>query len=140
MIENSLITASANLFETYRRAHLYHINIEGSKFVEHHTFLKGIYESMIDRFDSCAERLRVEGYKLPGDFESKSTIISNDRGFDDCMKMLEDLRLSILICIHSIREAREDAESIKSYGTVAAMESLIEQLSKDEWMIRSILK
>lgn len=139
MIDIKLITASANLFETYRRAHLYHINVDGANFVQYHEFLKDLYESIQSNFDDCAERLRVEGFKLPGDFESKSTIIADSKDFNDCMKMFEDLRLSLLITIHSIKEARAEAERIESFGTVAAMESMIEQLSKKEWMIRSIL-
>lgn len=134
-LTESLIVSASNLFELYRSAHAYHINVMGPTFKQDHDFLSDLYNSFNAHFDSVSELIRIEDDFLPGDFASKSIIsspISTSRS-----DMLSDIARGIEICIASLKSAHKEATKTNSIGTFTTLETVIEAMSKSLWMVKS---
>lgn len=134
-LTDKLIAASANMFELYKKTHVYHINVVGKTFVQDHAFLGDLYEEFNGHFDSISELVRINGITLPYDFESKSVLSSGTA--EDRDSMFSDILLGIHTCIAALTNAHTEAVDAKSIGTFTSIETIIESLEKTVWKVQS---
>lgn len=135
--KSSLVSAAANMFDLYKKSHIYHINVTGTTFSQDHAFLGELYAQFSANFDAIAELIRIEGDLLPSDFESSSIISRSDQKNRD--SMFSDILQSIGIAIASLENAHAEAIKENSIGTFTTLETIIEGMVKSRWMVQSSL-
>lgn len=137
VLTSKLIVASANMFDLYKKTHVYHINVVGNTFAQDHAFLGDLYGQFNGHFDSIAELIRIEGEKLPIDFDSSSVLSIGTSGDRDAM--FRDVLLGIHMCVAALTDAHTEATTQKSIGTYTTLETVIEAMQKSMWMVSSMV-
>lgn len=134
-LTEELIKASANMFELYKKTHVHHFNVTGTTFKQDHDFLGDLYEDFNSHFDSISELVRIEGEKMPHDFQSQAVIIESS--VDSRDDIFRDVLTGIGITLASLTSAHAEATKENSIGTFTTLETIIESMKKHQWMVRS---
>jgi starvation-inducible DNA-binding protein len=133
---DALHKSAGNVFETYKRTHIHHVNVEGPTFKQDHDFLGELYEQFNEIFDTIAELIRIEDSIFKYDFENLS-VIPDDFSSSDRTKIFNDILMCIDLCVASLYSSHEIAVKMNSIGTFTTIETIIESLKKTRWMVKS---
>jgi starvation-inducible DNA-binding protein len=66
VLDDLLKQLLASNFAYYLKAHYFHWNVEGSDFVQYHTYFGDLYGELWGAVDTIAEHIRILGVYAPG--------------------------------------------------------------------------
>lgn len=138
----SMLTAFANNFTFYLKAHNFHWNVAGPDFQEHHSFLGDIYEGAQEQIDEYAEQLRRIGAFPQGDFRNivnNATLADPADTSGDVMAMYEQLLGDSETIVGGLQDAYDQAGAAREYGLQNYLADEIDRHRKLQWMIKSTL-
>jgi starvation-inducible DNA-binding protein len=134
--------ALANSFFLSFKAHTYHWNIEGDKFLQLHEFFGDVYENAEESVDKFAEEIRALGEYAPRSIPELQQYVyintSNEAVSAD--QMLADLLESNLRTIETLTKLFDALSLTGEQGFANFAADRIDQHKKQNWMIRSLLK
>lgn len=137
---NQLLADEYVLYTKTRNAHW---NIQGSNFMELHSFFQTQYEALFLVIDDVAERVRTLGHFALGSLKSflkVTNLKEEDHDFSD-----QKIIIQALIDDHEaiVRFIRTDivpvTEEHKDLGTTDFVTSLLEKHEKMAWMLRAYI-
>lgn len=121
----------------------YHWNIEGSNFMEMHTFYETLYTELDAVIDEIAERVRKIGHYAEGRLKDflKLTNLEEETYTSDQTQQLRHLLDDHQTMIHLLRNQIEPVgTTYKDAGTADFLTGLLKQHEGWAWMLRSYLK
>ena len=137
-----LSDTQASLFVLFHKTWVYHWNVVGPNFKEHHDLFGGQYEEMFEEIDRITEHMRFLGMK-PVSTLSRITEVSgveqasNSAQTIDAKTMVEQLMGDHKKIIEMLTEVSDEAEKQNSKGTINLVDDLNESHGKAVWMLRS---
>lgn len=137
-----MLTAFANNFTFYLKAHNFHWTVMGPDFPEHHEFLGDVYESAQKQIDEYAEQLRRIGAFPQGDFRN---IVNNASLSDppsdsgDVMAMYQSLLDDSEAIVASLQDTYDEAGTVREYGLQNFLADEIDRHRKLQWMLKATL-
>ena len=137
-----LSDTQASLFVLFHKTWVYHWNVVGPNFKEHHDLFGGQYEEMFEEIDRITEHMRFLGMK-PVSTLTRITEVSgveqasNSAQDIDAKTMVEQLMADHKKIIEMLTEVSEEAEKQNSKGTINLVDDLNESHGKAVWMLRS---
>ena len=137
-----LLTAFANNFTFYLKAHNFHWNVAGPDFPEHHEFLGDIYEGAQEQIDNYAEQLRRIGAFPQGDFRNivnNATLADPATTDGDVMVMYEQLLADSEAIVGGLQDTYDAAGTVREYGLQNYLADEIDRHRKLQWMLKSTL-
>ena len=137
-----LSDTQASLFVLFHKTWVYHWNVVGPNFKEHHDLFGGQYEEMFEEIDRITEHMRFLGMK-PVSTLTRITEVSgveqasNSAQTIDAKTMVEQLMGDHKKIIEMLTEVSDEAEKQNSKGTINLVDDLNESHGKAVWMLRS---
>lgn len=129
-------------FLLYTKARNYHWNVEGSNFMEMHSFYQKMYEEWEEVIDEVAERIRMLGHYAEGrmkDFLQLTNLLEEDYS-NNQKTQLETLLSDHETIIRQLRKNVEEFEKLNDQGNMDFATGLLEKHEKWAWFVRSYLK
>jgi starvation-inducible DNA-binding protein len=137
-----MLTAFANNFTFYLKAHNFHWNVAGPDFPEHHEFLGDIYETAQGQIDEYAEQLRRIGAFPQGDFRNivnNATLADPSSSDGDVMVMYTQLLADSETIVAGLQDCYDVAGTVREYGLQNFLADRIDEHRKLQWMLKSTL-
>ena len=137
-----LSDTQASLFVLFHKTWVYHWNVVGPNFKEHHDLFGGQYEEMFEEIDRITEHMRFLGMK-PVSTLTRITEVSgveqasNSAQTIDAKTMVEQLMGDHKKIIEMLTEVSDEAEKQNSKGTINLVDDLNESHGKAVWKLRS---
>lgn len=135
---DKLLAATAIAFELYRKAHVYHFNAKGTTFTQDHEFLLDTYEELNGQFDDLGELCRQNGFLVPLEIESYSTLPQTNASEAGPMVMYDDLIKQFEVYKFALADVQGEWSAPVDSGTRASVENIMSALSKRTWMLRAM--
>ncbi|RFM27183.1 Dps family protein [Deminuibacter soli] len=133
----------ADEFVLYTKTRNFHWNVEGSNFVEMHTFYEKMYDELDEVFDEVAERIRMLGHYSQGrlkDFLQVTSLLEEEYT-NDQQKQLQSLLSDHETVIRLLRnDIDELQDKMHDAGNADFVTGLLKQHEKWAWFIRSYLR
>jgi starvation-inducible DNA-binding protein len=131
----------ANLQMYYQNLRAYHWNVRGKNFFELHVKFEEYYTAAALAIDSVAERILTLGGTPLHTFEDYLThaSIKSDGNRHNGTEMVELLISYHNIIIQELRVSVSEASAINDEGTNDILTPLIQQLEKNNWMLKAYL-
>jgi len=137
---NNLLADEYVLYTKTKNAHW---NIQGSAFMELHTFFLSQYEALDIMVDDIAERVRSLGHFALGslkNFLSVTHMLENDDDFGNQKQIIQSLLTDHETIIRIIRnDLVPVSDKYKDLGTTDFLTGLMKQHEKTTWMLRAYL-
>jgi starvation-inducible DNA-binding protein len=137
---NNLLADEYVLYTKTKNAHW---NIQGSGFMELHTFFLSQYEALDIMVDDIAERVRSLGHFALGslkNFLSVTHMLENDDDFGNQKQIIQSLLTDHETIIRIIRnDLVPVSDKYKDLGTTDFLTGLMKQHEKTTWMLRAYL-
>ena len=137
---NNLLADEYVLYTKTKNAHW---NIQGSGFMELHTFFQSQYEALDIMVDDIAERVRSLGHFDLGslkNFLSVTHMLENDDDFGNQKQIIQTLLNDHETIIRITRnELIPVSDKYKDLGTTDFLTGLMKQHEKMTWMLRAYL-
>jgi len=134
-----MLTAFANNFTFYLKAHNYHWTVSGETFKQDHEFLKEIYELAQGNIDGYAEQLRRIGAFPQGDIKE---IVKNSSIIDAPLNEMKEANLMYLnlladldSMITHIQDTYDQAGTVREYGLQNFLAERIDDHRQQQWML-----
>lgn len=137
-----MLTAFANNFTFYLKAHNFHWNVAGPDFPEHHEFLGEVYDAAQDQIDEYAEQLRRIGAFPQGDFRNivNNTTLNDPADTNgDVMMMYQQLLTDSETIVAGLQDTYDQAGIQREYGLQNYLADEIDRHRKLQWMLKSTL-
>lgn len=137
-----MLTAFANNFTFYLKAHNFHWNVAGPDFPEHHSFLNDVYDAAQDQIDEYAEQLRRIGAFPQGDFRNivnNATLADPADTNGDVMAMYQQLLDDSEAIVGGLQDTYDEAGVQREYGLQNFLADEIDRHRKLQWMLKSTL-
>jgi len=132
----------ATNFALYLKTHMFHWNVEGANFSEHHEFWSGIYEDLFAQSDVLAEYIRQSGEYAPGSLTvySEMSLIKDEEGFPNAQEMFARFLSNSDVMITLYNQLYAAAEKAEQYQISDYAAQRLGAHRKHAWMVRSYLK
>ncbi|MEQ9115615.1 MAG: DNA starvation/stationary phase protection protein [Rickettsiales bacterium] len=138
-ISEKLSKVLANEYFLYLKTLNVHWNVTGSNFFGFHKLLDEQYNWLKDVIDEVAERIRTLGVLAPANYKkySQDSIINEGDNKDDFEGMLEDLCHGHEKMISLLREAIEEMDGTRDFGSEDMLIKLLSEHEKNLWMLNA---
>lgn len=132
----------ASTFALYLKAHNFHWNIEGSNFIQYHTFLGTYYADVWGSVDITAEHIRILNSYAPGSFTrfAKLSVITDQLNIPTAQNMIKEIEQDNDKLINELTTCYNLAEKYKQLGLSNYMQDRIDVHAKHGWILKSINK
>ena len=129
-------------FGLYFKIHSYHWNIEGSNFVEYHTYLGNLYTQIFNNTDLIAEKIRALGTYTPVSLTRMKELsdIEEDVSVLEAMPMFQNLVVANDRYIIHLRAGIVAAEAANEPAIGNFLQDILDQHQKHAWFLKSIAK
>lgn len=134
-----MLTAFANNFTFYLKAHNYHWTVSGETFKQDHEFLGEIYGTAQDNIDGYAEQLRRIGAFPQGDIKE---IVKNSSIIDAPLNEMTESNLMYLnlladleVMVSYLQDTYDEAGKVREYGLQNFLADRIDEHRKQQWML-----
>jgi len=138
----ALARVLGDTFVLYMKAHNFHWNVEGARFMALHEMFEGHYTDYAEAMDDLAERIRALGEYAPGTtaemLDNASVRETANRLSAD--EMLRDTVADFETIGSTIRAAIDVAEDHGDDVTAGMLADRLEYHEKQAWMMKSMLK
>lgn len=138
-----MLTAFANNFTFYLKAHNFHWVVSGETFKQDHEFLGEIYEDAQGAIDDYAEQMRRIGAFPQGDIKE---IIANSAVIDpplnemmESEEMFMALATDLVMIVSTLQDTYDQAGIAREYGLQNFLADRIDAHRKQQWMITATL-
>ena len=126
----------------YQNLRLFHWNVKGPFFFVLHEKFEELYRDVAEKVDEVAERvLALEGVPQGSlkNILSRADIESMDE-VEDPNAMVEAIVKGHNVLIKNLRDVLKEAEEANDEGTLDIFTAYIQELEKENWMLKSYLK
>ena len=129
-------------FGLYFKIHSYHWNIEGSNFVEYHTYLGNLYTQIFNNTDLIAEKIRALGTYTPVSLTRMKEFsdIEEDVSVLEAIQMFQNLVVANDRYIIHLRAGIVAAEAANEPAIGNFLQDILDQHQKHAWFLKSIAK
>jgi starvation-inducible DNA-binding protein len=129
-------------FGLYFKIHSYHWNVEGSHFVEYHTYLGELYTQIFNNTDLIAEKLRMLGTYAPVSLTRMKEFsdIEEDVSVLEANQMFQNLVIANDRYIIHLRAGIVAAEAANEPAIGNFLQDILDQHQKHGWFLKSITK
>jgi len=126
----------------YHKLRIFHWNVEGGDFFELHEEFEKEYNTVKERIDIIAERIRVFGQNPAMTLQeiAKSSKIKETKSFETSRDMVKDVLKDFGILHENLLEAIDSSLSIGDVATEQMLTDFIRDLEKRHWMFNSWMK
>ena len=142
-LELALKKVLADTFTMYFKAHVFHWNVEGPDFKQHHDFFGGLYEELFGAVDPIAEHCRALGYYTQTSLKQMlelNLIPEQEEVVTNPIAMANELITDNNMLIVSLMRAYQEAEKATELGLCNFLQDRIDVHNKHGWMLRAITK
>lgn len=142
-LELALKKVLADTFTMYFKAHVFHWNVEGADFKQHHDFFGGLYEELFGAVDPIAEHCRALGYYTQTSLKQMlelNLIPEQEEVVTNPIAMANELITDNNMLIVSLMRAYQEAEKATELGLCNFLQDRIDVHNKHGWMLRAITK
>lgn len=129
-------------FGLYFKSHSFHWNIEGSDFVQYHTFLGDFYTQIWGNTDLIAEKVRMLGAYSPTGLSRmiELSAVEETDAIPSALSMFDELRADNDKMITQIKAGIVLADDANEPAISNFLQDLLDQHQKHAWFLRSITK
>ena len=129
-------------FGLYFKTHSFHWNIEGSDFVQYHTYLDGLYNGLWANTDIIAEKIRMLGAFAPTGLSRmiELSAVEETDAIPSALSMFDEIRADNEKMITQIRAGIVLADGANEPAISNFLQDLLDQHQKHAWFLRSITK
>lgn len=134
-----MLTAFANNFTFYLKAHNYHWTVSGETFKQDHEFLGDIYDTAQEQIDGYAEQLRRIGAFPQGDIKE---IVKNSTIIDAPLNQMTEANLMYLnlladldMMVLHLQNTFDEATKQREHGLANFLADRIDEFRKIQWML-----
>ena len=129
-------------FGLYFKVHSFHWNIEGPDFVQYHTYLGELYESIYDNVDVIAEKIRMLGSFAPTGLSRmlELSAIEESETIPKPLEIFSQLVSDNDKLITQIRAGIVLADQANEPAIGNFLQDILDQHQKHAWFLRSISK
>lgn len=140
-LHGSMAKSLANTFVLYSKIHSFHWNITGPRFLELHTFFEEVYTFLWKTLDVLAEELRIMDQQAPKNVEelTEGSEITAEKKVPSAEDMLKKCIADCDILMKVYASTADEADKAKDKGTASTMESLIGEIEKIQWKMKSMI-
>nr|WP_319248271.1 DNA starvation/stationary phase protection protein [uncultured Celeribacter sp.] len=139
---NAIARVLADSYMLYMKAHNFHWNVEGPRFISLHAMFEDQYSDLADAMDDLAERIRALGEYAPGthaQFAALTSITETEEQLSAEDMLRETVRDYETIC-DTLKAGMELADDQGDDVTSGMLADRLEHHQKQLWMMRSLLK
>ena len=128
-------------YALYRSAHQHHWNVEGARFKALHDFFEEQYRDNFEALDAVAERIRMLGVQVAGDFAAGQTVASPAGGNSEARAdaMIADLIARNESVAAALKSGIEVAANAGDPTSEDLMTGRLAVHEKSVWMLKSML-
>lgn len=139
---NAIAKVLANTHVIYMKAHNFHWNVEGARFISLHQMFEEQYSDMAEAMDDLAERIRALGEYAPGTSSEFAAMarVKETEGRISAEDMLRETVNDYEVIGEVISEAIEIADGHGDDVSAGILADRLEYHQKQAWMMRSMLK
>ncbi|MDQ2094479.1 Dps family protein [Rhodalgimonas zhirmunskyi] len=139
---NAIAKVLANTHVIYMKAHNFHWNVEGARFISLHQMFEAQYSDMAEAMDDLAERIRALGEYAPGTSSQFAAMASvkETEGQISAEDMLRETLRDYEVIGEVISEAIEIADGHGDDVSAGILADRLEYHQKQAWMMRAMLK
>lgn len=133
-----MLTAFANNFTLYLKAHNFHWTVTGCEFKQDHEFLGEIYGSAQEAIDDYAEQLRRIGAFPQGDFKDivKNSLLNDPTDtVTDSKIMFLELLADFEVLVAHLQDTYDEAGKQREYGLQNFLADRIDGARKFQWQL-----
>lgn len=141
-VTDKIKTIQADALAMYVKVHNYHWNIKGMQFHPVHNMTEGIYDSMSDLYDDCAERVLQLGqkpYVRMSEVSGATRIKEETKTEFDAKYVLENILADYETMLKAFNELSDVADEVGDKATVAFADDKVASFEKDIWMLKASL-
>ena len=141
LIEQLRVILGTN-FGLYFKAHSFHWNIEGPDFIQYHTFLGDFYTAIWNNTDLIAEKIRMLGAYAPVNMTRMHELadVAEMENIPDAMTMMRELVVSNERLMFHLRAGIVAADDAGEPAISNFLQDLLDQHSKHNWFLKSLVK
>ncbi|MGC9368461.1 MAG: Dps family protein [Paracoccaceae bacterium] len=139
---DAIATVLADTHVLYMKAHNFHWNVEGMRFIALHEMFEAQYTDLAEAMDDLAERIRALGEYAPGTQAklSKLASIKENEGQPSAEDMLRETVADYETIGQTLTAAITVAQEHGDEPTVGMLTDRLEFHEKQAWMMKSMLK
>jgi starvation-inducible DNA-binding protein len=132
----------ASTFALYLKTHNFHWNVEGSDFVQYHTYFGDLYGELWGAVDTIAEHIRILGVYAPGSLLrfSQLSVIDDQINIPTSLNMIKELEADNGKLKNEIVKAYLLAEKANEAGLSNFLQDRIDIHAKHGWFLKSLGK
>jgi starvation-inducible DNA-binding protein len=132
----------ASTFALYLKTHNFHWNVEGSNFVQYHTYFGDLYGELWGAVDTIAEHIRILGVYAPGSLLrfSQLSVIDDQINIPTSLNMIKELEADNSKLKNEIVKAYLLAEKANEAGLSNFLQDRIDIHAKHGWFLKSMGK
>lgn len=141
LIEQLRVILGTN-FGLYFKAHSFHWNIEGSNFIQYHTFLGEFYTAVWNNTDLIAEKIRMLDAYAPANMTRMHELadVAETENIPDAMTMFRELSVSNERFMFHLRAGIIAADNANEPAISNFLQDLLDQHAKHNWFFKSLIK
>ncbi len=142
-VSQALYSCLANTQLLFQKTQFYHWNVTGPNFYSLHKLFEKQYNTLKDKGDIIAERVRALGNNVPGtyaEFQKLATISEDESLPENWQQMVSNLVECHVLGSEEARRALEVAQDIEDDVSVDIMIDIMKFHEKSAWMLRSTLQ
>lgn len=125
----------------YQKLRSYHWNVTGREFFTLHPVFEEHYNTVAERVDALAERIRALGATPPSTYRQQLEIarLEEDDTIPDGEEMVRRIVADYERLQTDLRDAIELSEKDEDFSTASMLEDFITEQAKSLWMLQSFL-
>jgi len=142
MLEHKLNALLANYEVMFHKLQTYHWYVGGATFFLDHEKLELFYEQAYQNVDLIAEKILMTGGKPLAnmrDMIEQATISEADAAHVTQESAFQSVRDDFKVLLKDVTDIKKQADEEDNFLISAFADGLIEQLSKDLWMLGQVL-